>query len=99
MKRSKFSKEQIVYAIRQAKSGTPVGDLCRQLGVSDVTFSAWKKKYANLGVSQLRRLRQLEEEHSRLKRLVGRPLARQTYAVGGPAKKSLRPARRRELAE
>jgi len=70
MKRSKFSEEQIVYTIRQAEAGTPVGDLCRQLGVSDATFYAWKKKYAHLGVSELRRLRQLEEENSRLKRLV-----------------------------
>ena len=70
MKRSRFSEEQIVYAIRQAEAGTPVGDLCRQLGVSDATFYAWKKKYAHLGVSELRRLRQLEEENSRLKRLV-----------------------------
>jgi putative transposase len=70
MKRSKFSEEQIVYAIRQADTGTPVGDLCRQLGVSDATFYAWKKKYAHLGSSELRRLRQLEEENSRLKRLV-----------------------------
>ena len=59
-----------MYAIRQAESGTPVGDLCRQLGVSDATFYAWKKKYAHLGVSELRRLRQVEEENSRLKRLV-----------------------------
>ena len=70
MKRSKFSEEQIVYAIRQAEAGTPIGDLCRQLGVSDATFYAWKKKYAHLGVSERRRLRQLEEENSRLKRLV-----------------------------
>jgi putative transposase len=70
MKRSRFSEEQIVYAIRQAESGTPIGDLCRQLGVSDATLCAWKKKYAHLGVSELRRLRQVEEEHSRLKRLV-----------------------------
>jgi putative transposase len=70
MKRSTFSEEQIVYAIRQADAGTPVGDLCRQLGVSDATFYAWKKKYAHLGVSELRRLRQLEEENSQLKRLV-----------------------------
>ena len=62
MKRSKFSEEQIVYAIRQADAGTAVGDLCRQLGVSDATFYAWKKKYAHLGVSELRRLRQLEEK-------------------------------------
>jgi putative transposase len=70
MKRSRFSEEQIVYAIRQAEGGTPVGDLCRQLGVSEATFYTWKKKYAHLGVSELRRLRQVEEENSRLKRLV-----------------------------
>ena len=70
MKRSKFSEEQIVYIIRQAESGTPVGDLCRQLGVSEATFSTWNKKYAHLGVSELRRLRQVEEENRRLKRLV-----------------------------
>jgi putative transposase len=69
MKRSTFSEEQIVYAIQQADAGTPVGDLCRQLGVRDATFYAWKKKGAYLGVSELRRLRQLEEENSRLKRL------------------------------
>ena len=70
MKRSKFSEEQIVYAIRQAEAGTPVTDVCRQLGISDATFYAWKKKYAHLGVSELRRLRQLEEENTRLKRQV-----------------------------
>ncbi len=70
MKRSTFSEEQIVSAIRQAEAGTPVSDLCRQLGMSDATFYAWEQKYAHLGVSELRRLRQLEEENSRLKRLV-----------------------------
>jgi putative transposase len=70
MKRSKFSEEQVVYALRQAEVGTPVGDLCRQLGVAEATFYAWKKKYAHLGMSELRRLRQLEEENSRWKRLV-----------------------------
>ena len=47
-----------------------VGDVCRQVGISEATFSAWKKKYAHLGVSELRRLRQIEEENTRLKRLV-----------------------------
>jgi putative transposase len=70
MKRSKFSEEQIVYALRHVESGTPLSDLCRQLGIAEQTFYAWKKKYAHLGVSELRRLRQLEEENSRLKRLV-----------------------------
>jgi len=70
MKRSKSSEEQVAYALRQVESGTPVGDVCRQLGVSEATFHAWKKKYARLGVSELRRLGQLEEDSHRLKRLV-----------------------------
>jgi putative transposase len=70
MKRSKFSEEQVAYALRPAEAGTPVGDVCRQLGVSEATFYAWKKKYAHLGVSELRRLRQLEDENARLKRVV-----------------------------
>ena len=69
MKRSKFSEEQVAYALRQAESGTPFGDVCLQLGVSEATFYAWKKKYAHLGGSELRRLRQLEDENHRLKRL------------------------------
>jgi putative transposase len=70
MKRSKFSEEQVAYALRQAESGTPVADVCRQLGVSEATFYIWRKKYAHLGVSELRRLRQLEEENTRLKQVV-----------------------------
>ena len=70
MKRSKFSEEQVAYALRQAESGTPVADVCRQLGVSEATFYVWKKKYAHLGVSELRRMRQLEDENRRLKGLV-----------------------------
>ncbi|MBI4002552.1 MAG: transposase [Nitrospira defluvii] len=52
MKRSKFPEEQIVYALRQADSGPPISDLCRQLGIAEQTFYAWKKKYAHLGVSE-----------------------------------------------
>ena len=70
MNRSRFTEEQIAYALRQAESGTPVGDVCRQIGVSEATFHTWKKKYAHLGVSELRRLKQLEDENGRLKRLV-----------------------------
>jgi putative transposase len=70
MKRSKFSEEQITYALRQVESGTAVADVCRQMGVSEATFYVWKKKYGHLGVSELRRLRQLEDENNRLKRLV-----------------------------
>jgi putative transposase len=70
MKKSRFSEEQIAYALRQVESGSPVGDVCRQVGVSEATFYTWKKKFAHLGVSELRRLRQLEDENNRLKRLV-----------------------------
>ncbi len=70
MKRSKFSEEQVAYALRQAESGTAVPDVCRQLGISEATFYVWKKKYAHLGINEMRRLRQLEDENSRLKRLV-----------------------------
>lgn len=70
MKKSKFTEEQIAYALRQAESGTPVLDVCRKLGVSEQTFYRWKKKYEGMGVAELRRLRQLEEENRRLKSLV-----------------------------
>ena len=70
MKRSKFTEEQITYALRQHDAGTPVGDICRQLGVSAASFYAWRKKYAHMGVSELRELRQLRDENARLKRLV-----------------------------
>ena len=70
MKKSKFTEEQITYALRQVESGTPPADVCRQLGVSEATFYIWKKKYAHLGVSELRRMQQLEDENRRLKGLV-----------------------------
>jgi putative transposase len=62
--------EQIAYVLRQVEGGTSPADVCRQLGVSEATFYIWKKKYAHLGVSELRTLRSLEDENARLKRLV-----------------------------
>ena len=70
MKRSRYSDEQIAYALRQAESGTAVANVCRQMGISEATFYVWKKKYANLGATELRELRQLREENAKLKRLV-----------------------------
>ena len=70
MKQPRFSDEQIAYALRQAEAGTAVPDVCRQLGISDATFYVWKKRYANLGMTELRELRQLREENSKLKRIV-----------------------------
>jgi putative transposase len=54
MKRSKFSEEQVAYALRQADAGTAVGDVCRQLGISEATFYVWKKRYGHLGVNEVR---------------------------------------------
>jgi putative transposase len=70
MKKSKFTEEQIAFALRQAASGTTVAEVCRKMGVSEATFYNWKKKYGGLGVTELRRLKQLEEENARLKRMV-----------------------------
>lgn len=70
MKKSRFKEEQIVHALRRNEAGESVKDISRELGVTDVTFYAWKKKYAGLGVTELRKLKQQDEEISRLKRLV-----------------------------
>jgi putative transposase len=70
MKKSRFTEVQVAYALRQAEAGTPVIDVCRGLGISEATFYIWKKKYGDLGASEVRRLRQLEEENARLKRVV-----------------------------
>ena len=70
MKRSKYTEEQIAFALKQAELGTSVDEVCRKLGISDATFYNSRKKYGGLGPSELRRLRQLEEENSKLKRLV-----------------------------
>ena len=69
MKRSKFTEQQIAFALKQAELGISVEEVCRKLGISDATFYNWKKKYGGLGASELRRLRQLEEENTKLKKL------------------------------
>ena len=70
MKKTKFTDEQIAFALKQAETGTRVGEVCRKMGISEATFYNWKKKYGGLGVSELRRLKQLEEENRQLKKLV-----------------------------
>lgn len=70
MKRKRYSDEQIAFALRQAESGTPVDEICRKLGISEPTFYRWKKQYAGMGVPEIRRLKQLEDENAKLKKLV-----------------------------
>lgn len=70
VKKSRFTEEQIAFALKQAELGTTIAEICRKMGVSEATFYLWKKKYGGLGPSELRRLRQLEEENRKLKQLV-----------------------------
>ena len=70
MKRSRFTQEQIAFALRQAESGTSVGEVCRKMGISDNTFYRWKRQFAGMGIVELRRLKILEDENRRLKQLV-----------------------------
>lgn len=70
MKRSRFSEEQIIAVLREAESGAAVKDLCRRAGISTVTFYKWKTKFEGMEISEIRRLRLLEEENGRLKRIV-----------------------------
>jgi putative transposase len=70
MKASKFSEAQIAFVLKQAEDGTAVGEVCRTAGISEATFYNWRKRYAELMPSEVKRLRQLEEENGKLKRLV-----------------------------
>jgi putative transposase len=70
MRTSKFTTEQIAFALKQAELGTSVAEVCRKMGITEQTFYRWKKKYGGLGASELRRMKQLEEENRKLKQLV-----------------------------
>jgi len=68
--KKRYTEQQIAFALRQAESGTPVSEIVRKMGISEPTFYRWKKKYAGMGVSEVRRLKELEQENRRLKQLV-----------------------------
>ena len=70
MKKTKFTEEQILFALKQGSAGQPIADVCRQMGISEATYYVWKKKYADMGILQIRELRQLRDENVRLKHLV-----------------------------
>lgn len=69
MKRSKFSETQIVSILKEADLGMKVADICRKYGISQPTYYNWKSKYGGLGASELKRIKDLEREHSRLKKM------------------------------
>ena len=70
MKKSRFSEQQIAFVLRQAEEGTPIAEVCRKAGISEASFYSWRKKYGGLVPSEMKRLKQLEEENQRLKKLV-----------------------------
>lgn len=70
MRKSKFTEEQIAFALKQEELGTPVAEVIRKIGISENTFYNWKKKYGGLGPSEPKRLKRLEEENRKLKHLV-----------------------------
>jgi putative transposase len=70
MKKSRFSEQQIALVLRQAQEGTPIAEVCRKAGISEATYYNWRKKYGGLMPSEMKRLRQLEEENGKLKKIV-----------------------------
>jgi len=70
MRKSTFTEEQIAFALKQAETGTTIAEVCRKMGVSEQTFYRWKKKYAGMVPSDVKKMRQLEEENRQLKKLV-----------------------------
>jgi putative transposase len=70
MKQGKYSEEQIVKILKEADAGIKISDLCRKYGFSDATYYNWKAKYGGMGVSEIKRLKQLEDENRRLKQIV-----------------------------
>ena len=88
MKKSRYTEEQIAFALRQAEGGTPVADVCRQMGVSEASFYVWKKKYGKLGLTELKELRQLRDENARLKRVVA-DLTLDKHMLGEVVRKKL----------
>ena len=99
MKKSRFTEEQIAYALRQAETGTPVAEVLRRMGISEQTFYRWKKLYGGLGTGELRRLKQLEEENRKLKQLVADLSLDQHILQDELSKKALTPGRRRVLVQ
>jgi transposase-like protein len=99
MRKARFTEEQISFALRQAESGSPFVEVCRNIGVSKQTIYRWKRKYVGIGVAELRRIRQLEEENRKLKKIVAALSLDKHILQEVLSKKGLMPARKRPVAE
>jgi putative transposase len=97
VRKSKFTDDQIAFALKQAELGISVEEVCRKMGISDATFYIWRKKYGGVGPSELRRLRQLEEENRKLKQIVADLSLDKAVLQAVVAEKCLRPSQRRDL--
>src|SRR5499433_3241955 len=96
MKRSRYTEEQIIGILREQEAGTPVAELCRKHGMSDATFYTWKSKYGGLEVSEAKRLRALEAENAKLKRLLANAVLDNAALKELLGKKMVTPAAGRE---
>jgi putative transposase len=99
MKASRFSDAQKAFILKQGADGMPVADICRRAGISQATYFNWKKKYDGLLPSEMRRLKQLEDENSKLRKVVADLEPRQGDASGRAAPKALKPVRKRKLVD
>jgi hypothetical protein len=99
MKASKFSDAQKAFILKQGDDGVPVAEICRKAGISQATYFNWKKKYAGLLPDEMRRLKQLEDENNRLKKIVADLTLGPRDAAGRHSPKALRPARKRKLVD
>ena len=78
MKQKRYSEEQIIQILKEAEAGMPVADVCRKHGVSDASFYTWRRKYGGMNVSEVKRLKRLEEENRQLKRLLAETMLEKT---------------------
>lgn len=99
MKKSRFTDSQIIEALKRVETGLAVPELCRELGVSTATFYKWRSKYGGMDVSLMARMKELEAENARLRKMYVEEEAQSGTACGGPRKKVVRPSCPREMAQ
>ncbi|MGD8380169.1 MAG: IS3 family transposase [Gammaproteobacteria bacterium] len=99
MRKSRYSDSQIMAILKQAEAGTPVPELCREHGMSSALFYRWRAKYGGMDASLMARLKELEDENRRLKKMYAEERLKAEVVQEAPAKKAVKPSRRREMAQ